>query len=332
MDNSLKISTSNRVNLVTQVEHALIEHQLIAVGDTIIVGFSGGPDSTFLLHALCALREKYRLTLIAAHCNHGWRPEADAEEEHCRNVAAQYKVVFEKAHARDFAQPKWNGSKEEIGRKLRRTFFDQCQKKFSAHAIALAHHADDQRETFFIRMMRGTSLEGLVGMKWREKKYVRPLLDIRKQDIEQYLGEHSIAFCVDQTNNSPNFLRSALRTQVFPALDALDTRSFNSWKRTHAQLQRAHALHAQIIDEKYAQLCQEIDGKIILDAEKILQEPEAIQDGIFMRCMIASQTTVLPSQKIFHELRKFMESSSSTHTIGTWKIYAARTRQLRSSL
>ena len=132
----------------------------------LIVALSGGADSVFLLHLLAQVATTMPLTLIVAHLNHGWRGAADnADEQFCRNLAQQFNCTFITAHADAIATTKvWNGSQEELGRHQRHTFLQNTAKQFNACGIAFGHHAQDQEETFFIRLLRGASLEGLCGM------------------------------------------------------------------------------------------------------------------------------------------------------------------------
>jgi tRNA(Ile)-lysidine synthase len=106
-----------------KIKQYIIKHSLIKHHDTIIAGLSGGPDSVFLLHMLSGLQEKYNLTLIAAHLNHEWRPEADAEEELCRTIATKLGIHFISTKLSSLSiTKKYNGSKEEYARYMRRKF------------------------------------------------------------------------------------------------------------------------------------------------------------------------------------------------------------------
>src|SRR5438477_6037329 len=111
------------MNIHKKIEQYISKHKLINKNDTIIIGLSGGPDSVFLLHMLKSLQEKYNLTLIAAHLNHEWRAEAGAEEELCRTITAQFNVPFVSAKLSSLSiTKKYNGSKEEYARYMRRQF------------------------------------------------------------------------------------------------------------------------------------------------------------------------------------------------------------------
>ena len=158
------------------IKNYIIKHNLINPHDTIIIGLSGGPDSVFLLHALLHIKDKYNLTLIAAHLNHEWRPEADAEEELCRHLARTILNFVSQKLSCLIITVKKNGSKEQDARLMRRHFLESVAHTYNAQRIALGHHAQDQQETFFIRLIRGSSLTGLTGIKPHAGLYIRPLL------------------------------------------------------------------------------------------------------------------------------------------------------------
>src|SRR5206468_2404664 len=165
---------------------------------------------------------EYDVKLVAAHVNHGWRPEADADARFCQDVAHTLGIGYEQAHLHELMGKKFNGSHEEMARHARRSFFMHCAQNYQADRIALAHHADDQQETFFIRMLRGATLTGLASMRSRHDMYVRPLLHTYKEDMLAYLHAHSISYCHDATNADTRYLRNRIRHTVVPVLKACD--------------------------------------------------------------------------------------------------------------
>jgi len=276
---------------------------------TLILGLSGGPDSVFLLHTLAHLRAEKKLTLIAAHLDHNWRPESANDAQFCNELAQKYDVPFiGKTIAELNLSLKFNGSKEEIGRKARRQFFESVAKEYNATAIALAHHADDQMETFFIRMVRGASLAGLAGMKAKEGLYIRPLLEIKKQDILNYLHEHKIHYVIDSSNQSDEYLRNRIRNNVIPALQKADERFEQTFISTHAQLTQTEEFLHELTATTLAQISDEQGS---LSITLLLSLHPILRNRILINWLIARKVPFIPSQSLFDEITRFLEKSGN---------------------
>jgi tRNA(Ile)-lysidine synthase len=172
-------------DLLQRVEQNVQNRRLLKRSDRILVGVSGGLDSMVLLHALQRLLSRHCWRLTVAHFNHQLRGRSsDADEKLVRQTAAALKLPFVagRADVGGFAR-KSKLSIEMAARKLRHDFFARTARERKIHIIALAHHADDQVELFFLRLLRGAGGEGLAGMKWRAPSpvdstitLVRPLL------------------------------------------------------------------------------------------------------------------------------------------------------------
>lgn len=180
-----------------------------------------------LLHVLQSLAAKYRWKLSVAHFNHQLRgPAADADERLVRRTAARLRLPFfgGRADVRAFARQS-KLSLEMAGRKLRHEFLAGTARRQKIHFIALAHHADDQVELFFLRLLRGAGGEGMGGMKWsspspagKKITLVRPLLGFTKQELLAFAGEMNVAFRQDATNFTSDHLRNRIRNELLPLL------------------------------------------------------------------------------------------------------------------
>ncbi|HSY73895.1 MAG TPA: tRNA lysidine(34) synthetase TilS [Dongiaceae bacterium] len=214
-------------DLPQRVENQIQNRKLLKRGQKILAAVSGGLDSMVLLLALKKLSVRHKWKITVAHFNHQLRGRAsDADEKLVRKTAAKMKLPFvvERADVKEFVQ-KSKLSIEMAARKLRHEFFAHTAQKRKIKTIALAHHADDQVELFFLRLLRGAGGEGLTGMKWSspspaEKKIwlVRPLLDLSKEELRQFALKNKIQFRDDATNFSSDFLRNRIRNKLLPLL------------------------------------------------------------------------------------------------------------------
>ena len=214
-------------DLPQRVEQNIQNRGLFKRGGKLLVAVSGGLDSMALLDALNKLSANHRWQLIVAHFNHRLRGRAsDADERLVRKTAADMKlrVVAGSADVKAFAA-KSKLSLEMAARKLRHEFLARAARKHKIKTIALAHHADDQVELFFLRLLRGAGGDGLAGMKWRSPSpadktvlLVRPLLDFSKAELLAFARKNKIHFRDDATNFSPDFLRNRIRNELLPLL------------------------------------------------------------------------------------------------------------------
>lgn len=306
-----------------QLIHFAENEQLFQQHQTIIIGLSGGSDSVFLLHFLLQIKERYNLRLIAAHLDHQWRPESACDVLFCKEIAEQCGVKFITAHASEIQFSKKNsGSKEEEGRALRRAFFEHIAKQYNPIAVALAHHANDQQETFFIRLLRGAGLTGLTGIKPKDGIYIHPLLCCNKQEIIQTLEKNNITFLVDPTNQSDQFLRNRIRTHVIPTLRQCDTRFDESFTRMMHNLQEADDFLQQEIKTILNELSETKDHHVLLNYNKLLNVHPFLQKQLLLHWFIHKKVFFTPSSSFFEEVLRFLKNTKSKeHTFyQSWKI------------
>ncbi len=294
-------------------------HHLISENTTVVLGLSGGPDSVYLLHLLAPLHKQKKISLIAAHLDHQWRADSAHDVEFCKKSTQELGIPFVHAQASEVdIEIKKNGSQEEVGRKLRRAFLESVAHKYNAQAIALAHHAQDQEETFLIRLIRGTTLTGLIGMKPQQGLYIRPLLETNKADILAYLDQHKIAYLTDPTNASESYLRNRIRARVLPALHEVDNRFDANFIRTLNHLEQA--------EEYLEQETRKIFSKISVDGglrtADLLKLDPYMQKRILIHWLICNKAHFVPTDSFLNEILRFLESQKNgAHTIHTsWEM------------
>lgn len=287
------------------------KYHLIPDRSTILVGLSGGPDSVFLLNFLVQLRQK-NLTIIAAHLDHEWRENSAEDAVFCKNLSEKCGVHFISQKASQLSlKVKKTGSLEETGRMMRRHFLESALRETGADRIALAHHADDQEETFFIRLIRGTSLSGLVGMQPQSGPYVRPLLSTFKKDIIAYLDSKQMCYLVDPSNEKPDFLRNRIRQTVLPVLRATDSRFDKNFMTTLQQLQAAENTVKQLTENLFFELAHKKDEVWFIDAPKLLSLDPYLRNRIILHWLIEERVTFTPSENFFAEIMRFVEQPGS---------------------
>ena len=195
-------------------------HHLFSPGDKIIVGVSGGADSVCLLYLLNSLRKEMNLSLFVLHVKHGIRgDDADRDAQFVRELSDKWELpcfeVFEDVPA--YAK-KWGMSEEEAGRACRYEQFEKLRREKNADCIAVAHHKEDQAETFLFRLIRGSSARGLAAMLPKRDFIIRPLLFAEKGDILAFLEEKKIPWREDITNQDTAYQRNWIRKGLLPLL------------------------------------------------------------------------------------------------------------------
>lgn len=198
---------------------AVKKYNMLQKNDTVVVGLSGGADSTALLHFLLSIREEYNLRIIACHINHMLRgDEADSDENFVRKIcndnSVELRVLRVDVHKE--AQKRKIGT-EECGRQIRYDFFEKTAAEFNAK-IATAHTASDNAETVIFNMTRGCGIKGLCGIPPVRDNIIRPLIEITRSEIEEYCRTNGYDFVTDSTNLERDYTRNKIRLDVIPVL------------------------------------------------------------------------------------------------------------------
>jgi len=211
------------MTLLDEVRKFIKQYQLINTQDKILIGLSGGPDSVCLLYALNALKEEFSLKLYIGHLNHSLRGrESDQDQEFVKKLSQKLKIpaFFKKV---DVSGADKTYRSEEAARKIRFDFLFQTAKENHLAKIALGHNQDDQAETVLMRLIRGSGLLGLAAILPKRKiggfTIVRPLLGIKRKDIESFLRLKKIASRVDSSNLREIYFRNRLRRTLLPELE-----------------------------------------------------------------------------------------------------------------
>lgn len=205
-------------NLVKKVQNTIFQHNLLNRGAKIILAVSGGPDSVCLLDVFRRLQKKYSWELIVVHINYGLRgKDSDADEKLVRALAEKYDFkIFVKNIKTTLRGKKIS---ENYLRDIRYAFFEKIRQDNNFDFIAVAHNTNDQAETFLMRLIRGAGLQGLSAMQFKNEFVIRPLLNISRQEILEYLKKNKLDWHLDKTNLESKFLRNKIRNKLIPYLE-----------------------------------------------------------------------------------------------------------------
>lgn len=218
------------LNLVERALKTMRQYDMASPGDVVLAGISGGPDSVFLLNLLLRLKNKLGIKeIVVCNLDHGLRgKESRDDSSFVKKYSKKYglKFIHKKVNLK-FARPK-GLSVEEIAREARYKFFNEAAARARANVIATGHTLDDQAETVLMRLIKGASLKGIVGISpVREEgrfKVIRPLIELEKNEITRYLDSSEIPYRIDSTNIEPIYFRNVVRAEIMPFLERYNPR------------------------------------------------------------------------------------------------------------
>lgn len=214
------------MNLVDKVKRTIENEHLIEDGDNVLIGLSGGIDSTALLYVLAdiAQRDHFKIKIGIAHINHLLRGEESDRDQHFIETLARkfsFPCYVKKLDVRAYAQEK-GISLQHAGRNVRYNFFHEISLEHAYDKIAVAHNLDDQVETFILRMLKGTGIRGLASIPIKRDRIIRPFLNIYRSEIEGYVNASPMAYVEDSSNSKIVYERNYLRKEIMPLMERLN--------------------------------------------------------------------------------------------------------------
>lgn len=288
-------------NIAGKVRKTILSYGMIDPGDRVIVAVSGGPDSICLLHILNTLKAELDMDLVVAHYDHGLRPSCDeSETRFVRDFAQSLDLPFETEKSANLLQS-GGGSLEERARDHRYGYLERIRERLGAQKIALGHNLDDQAETVVMRLLRGSGPSGLAGIPpVRDKKIIRPLIDIKRKEIEHYLKVLEIPYVIDQSNFETRFLRNKIRLEIMPSLLRLQPKLVEHLAQT-AEILRTD--NQYLMDQADEWIRKEAafkpSGDILIPADRFLRLPRSIRQRVL--------------RGILQQLKKSLRRMGSTH-------------------
>ncbi|MDE6285885.1 MAG: tRNA lysidine(34) synthetase TilS, partial [Muribaculaceae bacterium] len=253
------------------VRRTLAERLRLRADLPVVVAVSGGADSVALLSILC--EEGYQC--VAAHCNFHLRGEESTRD--MRFVEELTEKLGVDLYIKDFnvaaAMASTGESVEMACRRLRYEWFEELLTLLRADDVAVGHHREDNVETFFLNLARGTGIAGLTGMAYRRDNIVRPLLDCSRRQIEKYLAERGLGYVNDSTNVEDHYRRNKIRNRLLPLFDELIPGATEGVERTMKMLGEARSVYDHAVAAAAARYGTPEGGEI--DVEGLAHEPDA---------------------------------------------------------
>lgn len=272
-----------RNSLPAAVEQVIVTHSLLQRGSKVVIAVSGGPDSVALFHLLHRLATKHQWKLIAAHLNHRFREEEAVLE--AKGIDAMAKQLGWPVEIGEFNVPHYvkdtGANAQAAAREHRYDFLLRTAQKHQADCVALAHHADDQAETFLMNLLRGSGGQGLKGMElkrsWRNFDWIRPLLQLRKERLIQYCAEEQLTYFVDSSNNKGTYRRNQLRLEALPYLQRFNPQLTEALNRTVEILSTEHAYMEAQTKQAFQQQVKAMPDGYRMDRDSLLSLHPALQ-------------------------------------------------------
>lgn len=202
--------------MVEQVYQYIKKEDMVRQGDTVLVGVSGGADSVCLIYVLSILKERLGINLLAVHIHHGIRgEEADRDAEYVKELCNRLNIECDVVYIDVPAMAKLRHlTEEEAGRIARYECFSSYAESGRAQKIAVAHNKNDNAETILFNLFRGSGIRGLGGIQPVRDCIIRPLLNIERKDIEEYIEDLGINYCTDSTNLTEDYTRNKIRRNI----------------------------------------------------------------------------------------------------------------------
>ena len=244
------------------------ENNLFLPDEKILLGISGGLDSVVMLD----LFHRSGFQFAIAHCNFQLRGnDSDEDEELVRRLALQYQVQYygTRFNTKEYAREK-GISIEMAARDLRYEWFEKIRIKEGFDWIAVAHHADDSRETFLLNLIRGTGIRGLRGIQPKVGKVIRPLLFANRKDVNQYATDFHLEYRDDQSNWDTVHLRNKIRHEVLPLFEEMNPAFRNSLSETMERIYEAESMIHTLVESQRKLLVKEQDDQLIIELENLI--------------------------------------------------------------
>ena len=278
------------------------KYELIKSGDNIVLGISGGPDSICMLYILNSLKKDLNFNIYVAHINHMLRENAKLDEEYVKNTCKKLNIPVYIKHIqiKEIAEKEKRGI-EETGRKVRYEFFEEILRKTNSNKIATAHNLNDSIETIILNIIRGTGISGLAGIEpIRENKFIRPLIECERKEIEEYCKLNKLEPRIDESNYENKHNRNKIRNICIPYLQKeLNSNVIKNISRLSEIANEEQKYIEKNVEKSFNKICIEnTEKKIILDLKMFVKEELVIKRRLILYTINKLIGTTINIEKI----------------------------------
>ena len=272
----------HRAEIFHKIQKTIDKFRMLEKGDKVLIAFSAGPDSSALLFLLNELRQKYKISLCACHVNHMLRgKEAGSDEREAKRICRKLKIPCSIVKKNIKKLKKRGESIEESARRIRYEALMDVAQEFNADKIALGHNKNDQVETILLRIIRGAGEDGLKGIPPVRDlrpglKLIRPLIEVKRQEIEKYLNSRKFKPRIDSSNFNVRFLRNRVRHELIPELKKLNPKIEDNLLKI-AQLAKGNSDYIRLNTHSILkQVSTKLPHAIRIDLDKLLVYPKVL--------------------------------------------------------
>ena len=278
------------------------KYELIKSGDNIVLGISGGPDSICMLYILNSLKKDLNFNIYVAHINHMLRENAKLDEEYVKNTCEKLNIPVYIKHIqiKEIAEKEKRGI-EETGRKVRYEFFEEILRKTNSNKIATAHNLNDSIETIILNIIRGTGISGLAGIEpIRENKFIRPLIECERKEIEEYCKLNKLEPRIDESNYENKYNRNKIRNICIPYLQKeLNSNVIKNISRLSEIANEEQKYIEKNVEKSFNKICIEnTENKVILDIKMFVKEELVIKRRLILYTINKLIGTTINIEKI----------------------------------
>lgn len=276
--------------MISKVWNYVQQEHMFEAHDYVVAGVSGGADSVCLLFMLLEIRKRIPLTIHVVHINHGLRQEAVQEALYVEELCKKHQISFTlvEKNVDEIASTR-HMSTEEAGREVRYEAFERVLAECAVGRngkIAVAHNQNDCSETFLFHLFRGSGLKGLAGIRPVRGNVVRPLLCVSRAEIESFLLEKNITYCIDKSNFEDNYTRNRIRHHILPiACEEVSVGAVSHIKEASDKIAQAYELIELLVKQGY-DTCVRTDAKgILIEKQNLEKLPKTLQSYICHRVL-----------------------------------------------